>query len=105
MTESATLQSAGVRDEALAILARLGVPERTLAGAGLAASSPITGEVLTHVGATSPAQASAAIGRAASAFNTWRSVPAPRRGEFVRLLAEELRAAKDDLGLLVTLET
>ena len=32
-------------------------------------------------------------------------MPAPRRGEFVRLLGEELRAAKDDLGRLVTLET
>jgi aldehyde dehydrogenase (NAD+) len=39
------------------------------------------------------------------AFDTWRKVPAPRRGEFVRILAEELRAAKDDLGRLVTLET
>jgi aldehyde dehydrogenase (NAD+) len=105
MTDMATLQSAGVRDEALAILARLGVPERALARAGLAAASPITGEVVTHVAVTSPAEASAAIGRAASAFNTWRTVPAPRRGEFVRVLAEELRAAKDDLGLLVTLET
>jgi aldehyde dehydrogenase (NAD+) len=105
MTDAATLQSTGVRDEALAILARLGVPERALGRTGLAVSSPITGEVVTHVAVTSPAEASAAIGRAASAFDTWRTVPAPRRGEFVRLLAEELRAAKDDLGLLVTLET
>ncbi len=105
MSGTAALQSANVRDEALAILARLGVPARALAGVGLTASSPITGEVVTHVATTSPAEASAAIGRAASAFNTWRTVPAPRRGEFVRLLAEELRAAKDDLGLLVTLET
>jgi aldehyde dehydrogenase (NAD+) len=105
MTDAATLESVGVRDEALAILARLGVPERALAHAGLAAISPITGEVLTHVAVTSVAEASAAIGRAASAFDAWRTVPAPRRGEFVRLLAEELRAAKEDLGLLVTLET
>jgi aldehyde dehydrogenase (NAD+) len=105
MTDAATLQSTSVRDEALAVLARLGVPERALARAGLAAASPITGEVMTHVAVTSAAEASAAIGRAAGAFDTWRTVPAPRRGEFVRLLAEELRAAKDDLGLLVTLET
>ena len=39
-----------------------------------------------------------------AAFKAWRKVPAPRRGEFVRLLGEELRAAKDDLGRLVTLE-
>ena len=45
------------------------------------------------------------IGRAAQAFDAWRKVPAPRRGEFVRILAEELRASKDDLGRLVTLET
>jgi len=35
----------------------------------------------------------------------WRTVPAPHRGEFVRLLAEELRTAQEDLGRLVTLET
>jgi len=48
---------------------------------------------------------SAAIGRAQKAFDRWRQVPAPVRGEFVRLIGEELRAHKDDLGLLVTLET
>jgi aldehyde dehydrogenase (NAD+) len=48
---------------------------------------------------------STVIGRATQAFNAWRTVPAPRRGEFVGVLAEELRAAKDDLGRLVTLET
>ena len=48
---------------------------------------------------------STVVGRATQAFNAWRTVPAPRRGEFVRVLAEELRAAKDDLGRLVTLET
>jgi aldehyde dehydrogenase (NAD+) len=44
------------------------------------------------------------IGRAQEAYLAWRLVPAPRRGELVRLLGEELRAAKDDLGRLVTLE-
>jgi aldehyde dehydrogenase (NAD+) len=34
----------------------------------------------------------------------WRSVPAPRRGEAVRLLGDALRAVKDDLGSLVTPE-
>ena len=51
-----------------------------------------------------PAEATAAIGQAHEAFKAWRSVPAPRRGELVRLLGEELRAAKADLGRLVTLE-
>jgi aldehyde dehydrogenase (NAD+) len=44
------------------------------------------------------------IAAAHAAFLVWREVPAPRRGELVRLLGEELRAAKADLGLLVTLE-
>jgi aldehyde dehydrogenase (NAD+) len=96
---------ASVRDEALAILARLGVPGSAFARAGLAASSPITGEPIAHVRTTSPQEASAVIGRAAQAFDAWRVVPPPRRGELVRLLAEELRAAKPDLGALVTLET
>jgi aldehyde dehydrogenase (NAD+) len=94
-----------VRDEALAILERLGAPGSAFAREGIAATSPITGELITHVRITSPQEAGAVIGRAAHAFDAWRAVPAPRRGELVRILAEELRAAKDDLGRLVTLET
>jgi aldehyde dehydrogenase (NAD+) len=95
---------ASVRHEALAILSRLGVPQSAFAQEGLPASSPITGEVIAHVGITSPQQVRAATGRAAQAFDAWRTVPPPRRGEFVRILAEELRAAKNDLGGLVTIE-
>ena len=46
----------------------------------------------------------AAIARAQAAFLAWRRVPAPRRGELVRLLGEELRAGKEALGRLVTIE-
>jgi aldehyde dehydrogenase (NAD+) len=99
------VQRTSVRDEALAILSRLGVTKSALAREGIPASSPISGELITHVRITRPEEASTAIGRAARAFDAWRNIPAPRRGEFVRILAEELRAAKDDLGLLVTLET
>jgi aldehyde dehydrogenase (NAD+) len=99
------VQCTSVRDEALAILAKLGVMESAFAREGIAAISPITGELITHVRITSPKEVSAVIDRAARAFDVWRTVPAPRRGEFVRILAEELRAAKDDLGRLVTLET
>ena len=95
---------ASVADEARAILARLGVPDSAFAAGGRPARSPITGEVIAHVRETTPDEAKAAIGRADAAFKAWRKVPAPRRGEFVRLLGEELRAAKDDLGRLVTLE-
>jgi aldehyde dehydrogenase (NAD+) len=95
---------AGVAEEARAILARLGVPEKAFAPAGRAAISPITGEVIVHVRETTPDEAKAAIARADAAFKAWRAIPAPKRGEFVRLIGEELRTAKDDLGRLVTLE-
>ena len=98
-------QGSSVRDDALAILARLGVPDRVFAHEGQPATSPITGDLITFVRTTTSRQTSEIIGRAAQAFNIWRSVPAPRRGELVRILAEELRSAKDDLGRLVTIET
>ena len=99
------VERTSVCDEALAILSRLGTPESAFAREGLAVSSPIDGELITDIRITDRQEASAVIGRAAQAFEAWRTVPAPRRGGFVRILAEELRLAKDDLGLLVTIET
>ena len=101
----AALVQPSVRDEALGILSRLGVPQSAFTREGVLASSPITGELIAYVRITSPKEVSAVTGRAAEAFNAWRNVPAPRRGEFVRVFAEELRATKDDLARLVTLET
>lgn len=100
-----------VRDQALPVLERLGVPASAYApdnapasAHAMAARSPITGEAVAMVRSHSAAEASAIIAQAQEAFLAWRLVPAPRRGELVRLLGEELRAAKEDLGLLVTLE-
>ena len=92
------------RDEALAILGRLGADLDATQGAGLEARSAITGETICTLETASRAEADAAVERAHGAFLAWREVPAPRRGELVRLLGEELRAAKADLGRLVTLE-
>jgi aldehyde dehydrogenase (NAD+) len=86
------------------LLDRLGVPRAAWTGGGLTVRSPITGEAIGAAREHDGAQADAAIGRAQAAYEKWRSVPAPRRGELVRLLGEELRAHKDDLGRLVTLE-
>src|SRR3546814_19294993 len=47
----------------------------------------------------------AAIGRAHDAFLAWRTVPAPRRGELVRLFGQVLREGKEPLARLVSLET
>ncbi|HET7605527.1 MAG TPA: aldehyde dehydrogenase family protein [Sphingomicrobium sp.] len=67
----------------------------------LASHSPIDGAVIGHVAIGDPDRACAS---AAEAFQRWRTVPAPRRGELVRLLAEELRQAKPQLARMVTLE-
>ncbi|PGH55287.1 aldehyde dehydrogenase family protein [Azospirillum palustre] len=83
------------------ILSRFGL---TSSGAGLTARSPVDGATLATVAETAPSQVSDIVANAARAFEAWRSVPAPRRGELVRLLGEELRAAKEDLGRLVSLE-
>jgi aldehyde dehydrogenase (NAD+) len=71
---------------------------------GLQSHSPISGEVIGAVREDTAASAAAAIERAHAAFLEWRNVPAPKRGELVRLLGEELRANKAALGRLVSLE-
>ena len=70
----------------------------------LAVHSPIDGALLARVVETAPGAMPRVIDRAQTAFGAWRQVPAPRRGELVRLLGEELRAAKAELGALVTRE-
>ncbi len=90
--------------EAADILVRLGVPETLWRGGALRARSPITGERIGAVATLDAEGAAGAIETAHQAFLAWRTVPAPRRGELIRLFGEELRAAKTDLGRLVTLE-
>jgi aldehyde dehydrogenase (NAD+) len=68
----------------------------------LVSRSPIDGSEIGRVTIGDPG---AAATRAAQAFLEWRTVPAPRRGELVRLLGDELRAAKEPLARLVTLES
>ncbi len=86
------------------LLATLGVGGHRLTGGNRAVRSPLTGEIIAHVTDTDRAAVGEAVARADAAFAHWRAVPAPRRGEFVRLLGEELRAAKGPLGELVTIE-
>ncbi|HET7702547.1 MAG TPA: aldehyde dehydrogenase family protein, partial [Candidatus Limnocylindrales bacterium] len=86
------------------LLDRLGVDRARVTTGDLVVRTPITGEELGRVQRADSAAADAAVARAVSAFETWRDVPAPRRGELVRLLGEELRREKETLGALVTLE-
>lgn len=67
----------------------------------LVSISPIDGKPIGRVCAGAPDHA---CERAAAAFLKWRAVPAPRRGELVRLLGETLREAKPILAKLITLE-
>ena len=66
--------------------------------------SPIDGVELGRVPITPLAAMPEVIAKSRAAFLHWRTVPAPRRGELVRLLGEELRRDKDSLAALVTAE-
>ncbi len=67
--------------------------------------NPATGELLGRVRSATAADYERVIASSRRAFEEWRVVPAPKRGEAVRLIADELRAHKSALGSLVTLET
>ena len=91
MTHAETLKAAGLTTA-------------DLTGGTLVVHSPIDGAEVARVTETALADMPAIIARSQSAFKAWRDVPAPRRGELVRLLGEELRASKVELGAVVTLE-
>jgi aldehyde dehydrogenase (NAD+) len=74
-------------------------------GPAIESYNPATGELLGVVRSASQDEYEEIIGSAREAFHLWRAMPAPHRGEAVRLCAEALRAHKDALGSLVTLET
>ncbi|WP_395141142.1 aldehyde dehydrogenase family protein [Schlegelella aquatica] len=86
------------------LMDRLGVPAQDWQDGPLESRSPIDGAVLGRVAVHSEAQARERIEAAHQAFLQWREVPAPRRGELVRLFGEELRQHKEALGHLVSLE-
>jgi aldehyde dehydrogenase (NAD+) len=67
-------------------------------------TNPTDGSVLAKVNASSAADYDTIVERAQAAFKVWRTTPAPRRGEAIRLCAEALRTHKDALGSLVALE-
>jgi aldehyde dehydrogenase (NAD+) len=96
--------SPSLADEVRNLLKKIGVDVSTIEGEALLVRSPITGEIVARLRETTADEAERQIERAEQAFHVWRKVPTPRRGELVRLLGEELRAAKDDLGKLVSLE-
>lgn len=86
-------------------LADLGVDTTKTREGDLAVTSPIDGTEIGRIATHRAEDVDAAVGRAAAAFPAWRSVPAPRRGELIRLFGAELRAHKEALGRFVTVES
>jgi aldehyde dehydrogenase (NAD+) len=91
-------------NEATDILNELGVNPNDLRDGTLPVHTPINGELIATCRTADAAASQAVIKAAHQAFLEWRRVPAPQRGELVRLLGEEIRAAKTALGHLVTIE-
>ena len=86
------------------LLTELGVNLADYQGNEIPSISPINGLPLATLRADSAEQVTQKIDRAHAAFLDWRKVPAPRRGELIRLFGEELRTHKAALGQIVTLE-
>ena len=76
----------------------------TSGGELVASENPTTGETIASVSLASPEHYEQVVEAAQDTFLRWRMLPAPKRGEIVRQMGDAMRAHKDDLGQLVTLE-
>ncbi|CAD7050554.1 aldehyde dehydrogenase family protein [Pseudorhizobium halotolerans] len=99
-----TLANLDLAQDVKRIFSELGIKSESYTGGTLAVRSPITGREIGRLPEITATDAAAAIEKAHAAFLEWRLVPAPKRGELVRLLGEELRASKEALGRLVSIE-
>jgi aldehyde dehydrogenase (NAD+) len=94
-----------MKTKTLELLSQLGVSLPAANGlATISARTPITGETIATLATTSPNALDAIVASSRDAFLSWRAVPAPARGELVRIFGEELRADKLALGQLVSIE-
>jgi len=87
-----------------ALLTSLGMRPATFSGGNLPSHSPMDGALIGEPHASDAAAVASTVERAHAAYLRWRMVPAPQRGELVRLLGHVLRSHKQALGELVTLE-
>ena len=95
------------------VLRGLGIEDRNLGGCAgewvgsgrvQPVTSPVDGETLATVANVTRNELDAILSHCHGAFAEWRLVPAPRRGQVVRALGDELRAQKESLARLVSLE-
>jgi len=97
-----------------AILSKLGIePENPggycgewlASGGPIESVSPIDGKPIASVHQVTAGELDRIVTQAQAAFENWRTVPAPKRGDLIRQLGNGLRDVKADLGALVTIET
>ncbi len=87
------------------LLKYLGIPEHHGDVDQLSVHTPIDGSVIAHVGTTPVESLNEIVKRSNAAQKQWQNIPAPRRGELIRIFGDKLRQTKDRLGQLVSLET
>src|SRR5438067_13648984 len=100
-----TNDESSLEQEVHQLLKNLGVPAAAYTHGELVVRTPITGQVIAHVAKADATAVNDALAAARNAFVAWRSVPAPKRGDLVRLLGGELRSEISASGRLVTTET
>jgi aldehyde dehydrogenase (NAD+) len=100
-TSSALFKRLGLRTENAGVFCG----EWIGGGPVLKSISPIDGRELGRLRMATAADYERAVERSGRAFQTWQNLPAPKRGDIIRQFGNALRAAKTDLGRLVTLET
>ncbi|HVC37886.1 MAG TPA: aldehyde dehydrogenase family protein, partial [Gammaproteobacteria bacterium] len=98
------LQSLGLEKTNAGVWTATGGWRQSRGGELLESINPASGKAIARVICATEADYEHIIEDAQTAFRIWREVPAPKRGEAVRLIAEALRKHKDDLGNLVSLE-
>jgi aldehyde dehydrogenase (NAD+) len=98
------IQKIELKDNTTFILKKLGVSAKAYSSGTLKIHSPIDGSLIGKVVVDTNKSLETKIVRAHKAFLEWRTVPAPRRGELIRIYGEVLREHKEDLGKLVTIE-
>jgi aldehyde dehydrogenase (NAD+) len=86
------------------VLERLGIRSVDSSSASITSLNPADGSELGRVRLASTEDYERTISKSIEVFQRWRMFPAPKRGQIVREIGDELRRFKDDLGTLVTLE-
>lgn len=86
------------------LLNKIGVDAKAYQGGTLVVKTPIDGSVIGNVVVHTAEETEAQIVQAQQVFKQWRKIPAPRRGELIRIFGQVLRDYKDELGALVSWE-